>query len=90
MSRGPIRHKEDLDALPKEDSFVFQDHLPAVSSGLVRYWKDRGLIQRVGTVRKNGAARRGIWEVTDPPMNWRACLYAKSREAYGRVTLLPD
>ena len=29
-------------------------------------------------------------EVTYPPMNWRACLYAKSREAYGRVTLLPD
>ncbi len=33
MSRGPIRHREDLDVLPKEDSFVFQDHLqqcPAV------------------------------------------------------------
>ena len=28
--------------------------------------------------------------VTYPPMNWRACLYTKSREAYGRVTLLPD
>jgi len=47
MSRGPTRHKEDLDALPKEDSFVFQDHLPAVSGGLVRYWKDRGLVQAV-------------------------------------------
>jgi hypothetical protein len=41
MSRGPIRRREDLDALPKEDPFVFQDHLPAVSGGLVRYWKDR-------------------------------------------------
>lgn len=40
MSRGPIRHKEDLGALPKEDSFVFQDHLPGVVGGLVRYWKD--------------------------------------------------
>ncbi len=37
----------------------------AVSGGLVRYWKDQGLIQKVGTVRKNGAARRGIWELTE-------------------------
>ena len=65
MSRGPIRHREDLDVLPKEDPFVFQDHLPAVSGGLVRYWKDRGLIRQVGTVRKNGSARRGIWELTE-------------------------
>ena len=42
MSRGPIRHREDLDVLPKEGSFVFQDHLPGVAGGLVRYWKDRG------------------------------------------------
>jgi hypothetical protein len=53
-----------LEVLPKEDSFVFQDHLPGVAGGLVRYWKDRGLIQRVGTVRKNGSARRGVWELT--------------------------
>ena len=65
MSRGPIRHREDLEVLPKEDSFVFQDHLPGVAGGLVRYWKDRGLIQRVGTVRKNGSARRGVWELTE-------------------------
>ena len=65
VSRGPIRHREDLEVLPKEGSFVFQDHLPAVSGGLVRYWKDGGLIQRVGTVRKNGAARRGVWELTE-------------------------
>jgi hypothetical protein len=45
MSRGPIRHREDLEVLPKEDSFVFQDHLPAVPGGLARYWKDRGLIE---------------------------------------------
>ena len=42
MSRGPVRHREDLEVLPKEDPFVFQDHLPAVSGGLVRYWKDGG------------------------------------------------
>jgi len=59
VSRGPIRHREDLEVLPKEYSFVFQDHLPAVSGGLVRYWKDRGLIQRVGTVRKNGQRGEG-------------------------------
>ena len=65
MSRGPIRHREDLEVLPKEDSFVFQDHLPGVAGGLVHYWKDRGLIQKVGTVRKNGSARRGVWELTE-------------------------
>ena len=65
MSRGPIRRREYLDVLPKESTFVFQDCLPAVSGGLVRYWKDRGLIQRVGTVRKNGSARRGVWELTE-------------------------
>ena len=65
MSRGPIRHREDLEVMPKESTFVFQDHLPAVSGGPVRYWKDRGLIQQVGTVRKNGSARRGVWELTE-------------------------
>lgn len=65
MSRGPIRHRSDLESLPRDASFVFQDHLPAASGGMIRYWKDRGLIQQVGTVRKNGAARRGIWELTE-------------------------
>ena len=42
------------------------------------------------TVTLNLVPPPGIVAVTYPPMNWRACLYAKSREAYGRVTLLPD
>lgn len=65
MSRGPIRRRSDLESLPRDTSFVFQDHLPAASGGMIRYWKDRGLIQRVGTVRKNGSARRGVWELTE-------------------------
>jgi len=31
-----------------------------------------------------------IGRVNYPPMNWRACLYAKSREAYGWLTLHAD
>ena len=33
MSRGPVRRREDLEILPKEDSFVFQ----------AKMWEDRDL-----------------------------------------------
>lgn len=65
MSRGPIRHMEELRRLPLEGTFIFRDHFDAIPGGLVRYWKDRDLIQKVGTVRKNGSARRGVWKLTE-------------------------
>jgi hypothetical protein len=65
MSRGPIRHMEELRRLPREGAFVFRDHFDAIPGGLVRYLKERGLIQKTGDLRQNGSARCGIWELTE-------------------------
>lgn len=65
MSRGPIRHMEELRQLPPEGTFIFRDYFDAIPGGLVRYLKDRGLIQKAGYLRQNGSKRCGVWELTE-------------------------
>ena len=65
----PDRLTEYNQAFPKSKKkagiHAIISRVVAIGYDLGGYWKDRGLIQRVGTVRKNGAARRGIWELTE-------------------------
>jgi len=65
LSRGPIRHMEELRILPRNGKFIFRDHFDTIPGGLVRYLKERGLIKKAGYLRKNGYISCGMWELTD-------------------------